>query len=128
MPMSESVAQSLAEPIGGTGLDARTVTVAALAAALESRALTATALAAFYLDRIQRLNPALRAVISTSPQALDEAAASDARRERRQSRGLLDGIPVLVKDNLAVTGRPATAGSPPPGRGGAAPRRCPAGG
>jgi amidase len=112
MPMSESVAQSLAEPIGGTGLDARSVSVAALAAALESRALTATALAAFYLDRIQRLNPALRAVISTSPQALDEAAASDARRERRQSHGLLDGIPVLVKDNLAVTGRPATAGSP----------------
>jgi amidase len=112
MPMIESVAQSLAEPIGGTGLDAGTATVAALAAALQSRALTATALAAFYLDRIQRLNPGLRAVISTSPLALDEAAASDARREAGQSRGLLDGIPVLVKDNLAVTGRPATAGSP----------------
>jgi amidase len=112
MPMSETVAQSLAEPIGGTGLDARTATVAALAAALQSGTLTATALAALYLDRIQRLNPALRAVISTSPRALDEAAASDARRERGAPRGLLDGIPVLVKDNLAVTGRPATAGSP----------------
>jgi amidase len=112
MPMSESVAQSLTEPIGGTGLDARSATVAALAAAMQSRTLTATALAAFYLDRIQRLNPALRAVISTGPRALDEAAASDARRESGRSRGPLDGIPVLVKDNLAVTGRPATAGSP----------------
>jgi amidase len=112
MPMSESVARSLAEPIGGTGLDARTATVTALAAALASRAVTATALAAHYLDRIQRLNPELRAVISTTPRALDEAAASDARRESGTSLGPLDGIPVLVKDNLAVTGRPATAGSP----------------
>ena len=116
MPMTESVAQSLsdslAEPIAGTGLSARTATVAALAAALASGTLTATALTAYYLDRIQRLNPALRAVISTSPRALDEAAASDARRESGQRHGPLDGIPVLVKDNLAVTGRPATAGSP----------------
>jgi amidase len=112
MPMSESVARSLAEPIGGTGLSAATATVAALAAALQSGTLTATALAAYYLDRIQRLNPELRAVISTSPAALDEAAASDARRAAGQARGPLDGIPVLVKDNMSVSGAPATAGSP----------------
>jgi amidase len=112
MPMSESVARSLAEPIGGTGLSAATATVAALAAALQSGTLTATALAAYYLDRIQRLNPELRAVISTSPAALDEAAASDARRAAGQARGPLDGIPVLVKDNMSMTGAPATAGSP----------------
>jgi amidase len=112
MLMSESLAQSLADPIGETGLDARTATVSALAAALSSPGLTAAALTAHYLDRIQRLNPGLRAVISVSPQALDEAAASDARRAGGASRGPLDGIPVLVKDNLSVTGQPATAGSP----------------
>jgi len=112
MPMSESLARSLDDPIGGTGLGARTATVAALAAALASPGLTAAGLTAHYLDRIQRLNPGLRAVISVSPRALDEAAASDARRARGASRGPLDGIPVLVKDNLSVTGLPGTAGSP----------------
>jgi amidase len=126
MPMTESVSlsQSLAEPIAGTGLDARSATVAALAAALASGTLTSTALTAYYLDRIQRLNPALRAVISTSPRALDEAAASDARRESGQRRGPLDGIPVLVKDNLAVTGLPATAGSSALARAGDAESFC----
>jgi amidase len=112
MPMTESLAESLSEPIGQTGLNARTATAGALAQALRSGALTATELTAHYLSRIERLNPGLRAVISVSLLAPQEAAASDARRASGQSRGPLDGIPVLVKDNLAVTGLPATAGSP----------------
>jgi amidase len=112
MPMSESLARSLTDQIGGTGLDARTATVAALGAALAAPGLTAAALTAHYLDRIERLNPALRAVISVSPRAAGEAAASDARRSAGVALGPLDGIPVLVKDNLSIAGRPATAGSP----------------
>src|ERR1700691_3323932 len=112
MPMSESLARSLDDPIGGTGLDARTATVAALAAALASPGLTSAGLTAYYLDRIERLTPGLRAVIAVRPRALAEAAASDARRAQGASRGPLDGIPVLLKDNLSVTGQPGTAGSP----------------
>jgi amidase len=107
-----SLAQSLAEPIGGSGLDAGRASVAALGAALAGRTVTASALTAYYLARIERLNPALRAVIEVSPGAAAEAAASDARRAGGAARGPLDGIPVLVKDNVSVTGQPGTAGSP----------------
>ncbi|MGA3153692.1 MAG: amidase [Streptosporangiaceae bacterium] len=107
-----SLSESLAEPIAGSGIDAAAATVSALSAALSPGTLTAADLAAYYLARIERLNPQLRAVITVSPAAADEAAASDARRAAGGPRGLLDGIPVLVKDNIAAAGLPATAGSP----------------
>jgi amidase len=106
------VLESLTEPIGRSSLSAGRASAVALGEALSSGVLTAAELAAFYVGRIERLNPALRAVISVSPAAAKEAAASDARRHTGHSRGLLDGIPVLIKDNIQVAGQPATAGSP----------------
>lgn len=106
-----SLTESLAQAVGRTGIPAGQATVARLAAALSAGTLTAAELTAFYLARIERLNPALRAVITASPVALAEAAASDARRAA-SARGPLEGIPVLIKDNIAADGLPATAGSP----------------
>jgi amidase len=108
--MSEPAAPP--EALGGTGLDPDTVTVAALRRALAERALTAAELTAFYRSRIDRLNPVLRAVISLSPDAAAEAGASDEARARGAASRPLEGIPVLIKDNIAVRGMPATAGSP----------------
>src|SRR5438132_868441 len=79
----------------------------AAAATLSSAALTG-----FYLQRIERLNPALHAVITVNTDAMAEAAASDAARAVDGPRGPLEGIPVLVKDNVQVAGMPTTAGSP----------------
>jgi amidase len=107
-----SLTESLAETIGRTSISAGSATVAGLAGALAGRALTAAELADFYLARIDRLNPDLRAVITVSRTARDEAAASDQRRARGAGLGPLDGIPVLVKDNVSAAGMPATAGSP----------------
>src|SRR5215831_12263563 len=86
--------------------------VAGLHRAMASDRLTATALARHCLDRITDVNPVLRAVIAVSPDALDQAAASDAAWRAGRPRGPLEGIPVLVKDNIQVAGLPATAGSP----------------
>ena len=86
--------------------------VAALRRALAAGTLSSAELTAGYLARIDRLNPRLRAVITVSPHAADEARASDQARRRRAPAGPLAGIPVLVKDNIAVRGMPATAGSP----------------
>ncbi len=105
-----SLTESLAQTISRTGITAGQATVANLGTALSSGTLTAAELTAFYLARIESLNPALRAVITVAPQAAAEAAASDARGAAR--RGPLDGIPVLIKDNIAADGLPATAGSP----------------
>src|SRR5215469_13739031 len=108
-----SASESLDEQIGLSGLDARGVTVAGLQRAMSAGSLTSADLTAFYLGRIERLNPELHAVITVSPQALAEAQASDlARSAADQARGPLEGIPVLVKDNIAARGMPATAGSP----------------
>ena len=107
-----SLAESLADTIGHTGITVGGATVARLAEALGGGRLTAADLTAFYLARIGRLNPDLHAVITVSQTAAAEAAASDDRRARDGGYGPLDGIPVLIKDNVSALGLPATAGSP----------------
>jgi amidase len=96
--------------IPGTNIEPMRATVASLRDAMASDALDSVALTRFYTDRIEALNPALRAVITVSPTAQDEASASDARRASGAS-GPLEGIPVLVKDNVQAAGMPTTAGS-----------------
>jgi amidase len=97
--------------IPGTDLNVATVSLTQLQAALAESQLTSSELAGFYLRRIGRLNPALHAVITVNPAAVEEAAASDAHRAAATPRPL-EGIPVLVKDNVGVAGMPTTAGSP----------------
>src|ERR1039457_2110677 len=108
--MAEPPAET--ETIGGTGMAADGATGSALQQAMVSGALTSAGLTEFYLSRIERLNPLLRAVISVNSGAGSEAAASDQMRVDSAARGPLEGIPVMVKDNVAARGMPATAGSP----------------
>jgi amidase len=107
-----SPSESLDEEIGSSGLAALGATVAGLQRAMSAGSLTSADLTAFYLRRIGRLNPDLHAVITVSPEALAEAGASDSTRAAGRARGPLEGIPVLVKDNVAALGMPTTAGSP----------------
>jgi amidase len=79
---------------------------------LATGALTARELTDFYLERISRLNPQLDAVLAVDADAARAAAeASDARRAAGIPLGPLDGVPVLVKDNIEAVGLPGTAGS-----------------
>ncbi len=99
----------LTPELPGTSIDPASASVAGLRQAMAEGRLTATALTRHYLDRIEQLNPALHAVITVSPDAMAEAAASDRAQESGQPRGPLEGIPVLVKDNVQVA-RPADHG------------------
>ncbi|WP_417563846.1 amidase [Microbacterium sp.] len=88
-----------------------------LRAALESGATTSVELVRAYLARIDAYDApgtatALNAVVVRNPEALHEAAASDARRARGESLGPLDGIPYTAKDSYLVRGLTAAAGSP----------------
>ena len=111
MPDFQSSDQ-LTPEIPGTSIDPATSTVADLWQAMADSRLTATALTQHYLDRIAEVNPALHAVITVLPDAAEQAAASDAAWRSGRPRGPLEGIPVLIKDNIQVTGAPTTAGSP----------------
>ena len=107
--------QITSEPTQGlrdTRVDPGSSSVAELRQVMAAGRLTASALTEHYLDRIKELNSALHAVITVNPDAAAEAAASDEAWESGRPRGPLEGIPVLVKDNVQVGGMPTTAGSP----------------
>ncbi|MDX1491516.1 MAG: amidase [Pseudohongiellaceae bacterium] len=53
-----------------------------------------------YLDRIDRYNSSLNAVLETNPQALEIARTLDAERNAGTLHSPLHGIPVLIKDNI----------------------------
>ncbi|HJY77538.1 MAG TPA: amidase family protein, partial [Burkholderiales bacterium] len=63
------------------------------------------------LARIESLNPRLNAFNLVSDHALDEAKASEARWLSGQPQGLLDGVPVSIKDLVLTRGWPTLRGS-----------------
>ncbi len=87
-------------------------TIAQLQAAMRSGELTSQKITAFYLGRIAELDrtgPTLRHIIEINPDALTIAAARDAERKAGRVRGPLDGIPVIVKDNIDTADRMHTS-------------------
>src|SRR4051794_19238292 len=73
--------------------------------------LTSVRLTRAYLQRIRELDGRLHAVLAVNPQALREAAASDRHRRTSGARSPLEGVPVLLKDNIDTSAQGATAGS-----------------
>ncbi len=72
---------------------------------------SAVAVTKAYIARIKAYDGPLHAVIAIAPDALKQAAASDKRRKAGHPLGPLDGVPIMLKDNIDATGMATTAGS-----------------
>src|ERR1700687_4324949 len=78
---------------------------------LRSRQISSVELTRVFLARIERLNPALNALITlTAEQALKAAAAADVRRAAGEEHPLL-GIPLIHKDIFCTDGVRTSCGS-----------------
>lgn len=87
-------------------------TVPQLQHAMERGEISAEGLCLAYLERIATLDPHLRSVVETNPEAVAIARELDRERREKGPRGPLHGIPVLLKDNIATADRmETTAGS-----------------
>jgi aspartyl-tRNA(Asn)/glutamyl-tRNA(Gln) amidotransferase subunit A len=96
-------------------------TIADAARAIAARHLSPVELTRARLDRIARVDPALRSfLLVTEERALADARAAEARVMRGEAKGPLDGIPIGHKDIYATAGIRTTghsrllAGNVPP--------------
>jgi amidase len=63
-----------------------------------------------YIARIKEVNSNVHAVSQVNPRALEIAEERDRERARGDTRGILHGIPILVKDVFCTTDGMNTTG------------------
>lgn len=79
------------------------VSIKTLQEKMADKSLTSRSITELYLKRINEVDkrgPELNAVIELNPDALSIAEAMDKERATGKVRGLMHGIPVLIKDNI----------------------------
>jgi amidase len=84
-----------------------------LAGSIRRGEITSIDLLNLYLDRIQRYNDDINAVVALDiPAARARAAEADKALAQGQEWGPLHGVPMTVKDVFEVVGMPTTSGDP----------------
>ena len=92
--------------------DLEGLTISQLAGQIESREVSPVDLTNLVFERVERLNPVLNAFVTlTKDQALADAGTAAKEIESGHYRGPLHGIPLSIKDNIAIKGVRTTAGS-----------------
>ncbi len=101
-------------PLPANDADIAHAPVTQLSRWIERKQLTSDRLTRIYLQRIETLDPKIRAVITpTGELALKQAAQADAEIAAGRYRGPLHGIPYGVKDLLDTAGIATTYGAEP---------------
>ena len=83
----------------------------AMLSALRERRFSSKELVELHLQRIERHNPALNAIVVKMPDPREAGNQADQMLARGESRPLL-GLPVTLKESMNVRGLPVTAGLP----------------
>lgn len=85
-----------------------------LSAAIHDRRVSCADVMEAYLDRIDRFNPDINAIISlrSRTELMVEARAADLELADGRSRGPMHGFPQAIKDLAEVRGMPCSFGSP----------------
>ncbi len=92
-------------------MDLCTLSATELVDLYRRKELSPVEVAAATQKRIEKLNPVLNAFNLISTEIASSAKASEARWMRGEPKGLLDGVPVSVKDILLTKGWPTLRGS-----------------
>jgi amidase len=95
--------------------DLQEASITSVHAAFAAKQLTCAQLTRLYLDRIEAYDqrgPALHAIITVNPRAMETAAEMDRRyRANPSAAGTLHCIPIILKDNFNTFDMPTTGGS-----------------
>ncbi|MDB6094760.1 MAG: glutamyl-tRNA(Gln) amidotransferase, subunit [Verrucomicrobia bacterium] len=87
-------------------------TIAELGCLLETKAISSAELTQAVIARTKAVDGKIKAFNSfDEADALAQAGASDRRRAAGDARGILDGIPIGLKDVISAAGQPLTASS-----------------
>jgi aspartyl-tRNA(Asn)/glutamyl-tRNA(Gln) amidotransferase subunit A len=93
-------------------LKAYEMTMTQAARALQNKDISAMELTQALLDRIGEKEPQIKALNTVCTEtAIAQATASDKRRAGGNARGVFDGIPVIIKDNICTKGIKTTCSS-----------------
>lgn len=85
----------------------------AVAADIKRRVLTSSEVLAFFLDRVDRFNPQINAVVQLdADRARERAAAADRAARRGEDLGPLHGVPLTIKDAYLTEGIVSANGMP----------------
>jgi aspartyl-tRNA(Asn)/glutamyl-tRNA(Gln) amidotransferase subunit A len=81
------------------------------ASRVAARELSAVDVAHYFIKRVERINPALNAIVQFDPQAVLAQAQGIDRRVAAGEQLAMAGVPITIKDNLWVAGCTITQGS-----------------
>lgn len=84
-----------------------------LVKAIKKKQISSRELLEFYIERYNRFNPKINAIVATDfENAKKQAKAADKAINQGKDLGPLHGLPITLKDNIAVAGMPTTHGIP----------------
>lgn len=84
-------------------------TITDMQEAMDKGWISSEELTQLYIDRIHKYDPMLRSILEINPDATEIARSLDTERREQGSRGMLHGIPIVLKDNIDTGDRMHTS-------------------